>query len=61
MGKQMRGQGDRHQDLDGIDMPVTLPTNRMGRPHKYPSGMTPTLRTLLDGSSRPSSFDRNAD
>ena len=36
LGKQMLGQGDKHQDIDDIDMPVTLPAKRMGAPHKYP-------------------------
>jgi len=36
LGKQMLGQGDKHQDIDDIDMPTTLPAKRMGAPHKYP-------------------------
>jgi hypothetical protein len=39
LGKQMLGQGDRHQDLDDIDMPVTLPVKRIGAPHKYPRAL----------------------
>jgi hypothetical protein len=39
LGKQMLGQGERRQADDGIDLPITLPTNRTGRPHKYPRAL----------------------
>ena len=39
LGKQMLGQGDKHQDIDDIDMPETLPLKRVGRPHKYPRAL----------------------